>query len=147
MATAPQVQPDPDLQTCLQYLRAAWVHRAVALARQDGADLRRMQARSGNLLGKVFYRLGHFEPALEILELALRDAGDEVPRRAQIQGGRALAQGGMGHHDEAIAEAEQALMLAPQSASLHHVLGFVLYFAGRVSDAIVPIQKALEIGP
>ena len=38
-------------------------------------------------------------------------------------------------------------MLAPQSASLHHVLGFVLYFAGRVSDAIAPIQKALEIDP
>ena len=30
---------------------------------------------------------------------------------------------------------------------LHHVLGFVLYFAGRVTEAIAPIQKALEIDP
>src|SRR6478735_1368042 len=118
-----------------------------ALEHADGAQLRPMQARSRNLLGHVLYRLGHFEPALEILELASRDAGDDAPRRAQIQGDRALALGGMGRHDEAIAEAEQALMLAPESASLHHVLGFVLYFAGRVSDAIVPIQKALEIDP
>jgi hypothetical protein len=35
-----------------------------------------------------------------------------------------------------------ALALASNSASLHHVLGFVLYFAGRVSEAIASIQKA-----
>ena len=28
MATAPHVQPDPDLQTGLQYLRAGWFDRA-----------------------------------------------------------------------------------------------------------------------
>src|SRR5215203_3198992 len=72
-----------------------------ALEHAEGAQLRPMQARSRNMLGHVLYRLGHFEPALELLELALRDAGDEVPRRAQIQGDRALALGGMGHHDEA----------------------------------------------
>ncbi len=118
-----------------------------ALEHAEGAQLRPVQARSRNMLGHVLYRLGHFEPALEILELALRDAGEDAQRRAQIQGDRALALGGMGRHDEAIAEAEQALTLAPQSAILHHVLGFVLYFAGRVSDAIPPIQKALELDP
>ena len=89
-----------------------------------------------------------FEPAIEMLDLALVDAGDEAPRRAQILGDRALALGGMGHHDEAIAEAEQALDAgAARAPSLNHVLGFVLYFAGRVSDAIPPIQRALELDP
>ena len=68
-------------------------------------------------------------------------------RRGQILGDRALALGGLGHHEEAIAEAGQALELAPESAVLHHVLGFVLYFAGRPEDAIAPIQRALEIDP
>ena len=99
------------------------------------------------MLGHVLYRLGHFEPALEILEQALRDAGEEPPRRAQIMGDRALALGGLGRHDDAIAEAEQAVALAPQSASLNHVLGFVLYFAGRVTEAIAQVEKALELDP
>ena len=42
---------------------------------------------------------------------------------------------------------QKALEMWPQNASLNHVLGFVLYFAGKVSDAIPPIQKVLEINP
>ena len=117
-----------------------------ALEHADGAQLRPMQARSRNMLGHVLYRLGHFEPRSRSSTRPAR-CRRRGARRAQIQGDRALALGGMGRHDEAIAEAEQALTLAPESASLHHVLGFVLYFAGRVSDAIAPIQKALEIDP
>src|SRR3954469_23657044 len=56
-----------------------------ALEHADGAQLRPMQARSRNMLGHVLYRLGHFAPALEVLELASRDAGEDVSRRAQIQ--------------------------------------------------------------
>jgi len=37
--------------------------------------------------------------------------------------------------------------LAPESAVLQHVLGFVLYFAGRAEEANAPIQRALEIDP
>ena len=37
MATAPQVQPDPDLQTGLQYLRAGWFDRAEPLFRSAHA--------------------------------------------------------------------------------------------------------------
>ena len=55
--------------------------------------------------------------------MALADAGDEAPRRAQILGDRALALGGLGHHEEAIAEAEQALALAPESAELQSRAG------------------------
>src|SRR5215212_2986118 len=76
-----------------------------ALEHPDGAQLRPMQARSRNMLGHVLYRLGHFAPALEILEQALRDAGEDGPRRAQIMGDRAVALGGLGRHDDAIAEA------------------------------------------
>src|SRR5208282_1642333 len=85
--------------------------------------------------------------AIEVLDMALVDAGEDVTRRSQIKGDRALALGALGHHDEAIAEAGQALELAPDSAVLHHVLGFVLYFSGQPADAIGPIERALEIDP
>ena len=79
--------------------------------------------------------------------MALVDAGEDATRRGQVLGDRALALGALGHHDEAIAEAGRALELAPDSAVLNHVLGFVLHFAGRPADAIGPIERALEIDP
>ena len=85
--------------------------------------------------------------AIEVLDMALVDAGEDAGRRGQILGDRALALGGLGHHEEAIAGAGQALELAPESAVLQHVLGFVLNFAGRPEEAIGPIQRALEIDP
>jgi len=117
-----------------------------ALEHPDGANLRPVQARTRNMLGHVLYRLGHYDSAIGVLDMALADAGEDAGRRAQVLGDRALALNGLGHHDEAVAEAQKALALSPESPSLNHVLGFVLYFAGKVSDAIGPIQKAVDLG-
>ncbi|MBS0546821.1 MAG: tetratricopeptide repeat protein [Proteobacteria bacterium] len=117
-----------------------------AIEHPDGANLRPVQARTRNMLGHVLYRLTHYGPAIEVLDMALNDAGEDAGRRAQILGDRALALNGLGHHDEAIAEAGKALALAPENGSINHVMGFVLYFAGKVSDALPPIQKALDLG-
>jgi tetratricopeptide (TPR) repeat protein len=119
--------------------------RAIELP--EGASFRPLQARTRNMLGHVLYRLGHYSPAIEVLDMALNDVGEDTRQQAQILGDRALALGGLGHHDEAIAEAHKALALWPESPSLNHVLGFILYFAGRISDAIPPIEKALELTP
>jgi tetratricopeptide (TPR) repeat protein len=118
-----------------------------AIDQPGGERVKPLRARGFNMMGHVLYRLGHYSPAIEVLDMALADAGEDAGRRGQIMGDRALALAGLGRHDEAIAEAGRALELAPQNPSLHHVLGFVLYFAGRVSDAIAPIEKALELDP
>src|SRR5260370_23460825 len=99
------------------------------------------------MLGSALYRLGHYSAAIEVVDLAVVDAGEDGARRAQILGDRSLALSALGHHDEAIAEAGRALELAPDSATLNHILGFVLHFAGRPADAIGPIERALEIDP
>src|SRR5260370_3085053 len=114
---------------------------------QGGEGVTRLQARARNRLGYALYRLGHQSAAIEILDLAVVDAGEDGARRAQILGDRSLALSALGHHDEAIAEAGRALELAPDSATLNHILGFVLHFAGRPADAIGPIERALEIDP
>src|SRR5436190_13463037 len=123
------------------------VDQAIQKGGPGAEGLKPLQARARNMLGHALYRMGHYGPAIEVLDMALVDAGDEAARRGQILGDRALALGGLGHHDEAIAEAGRALKLAPQNPSLNHVLGFTLYYAGRVSDAIPPVQKALELDP
>src|SRR5262249_11857023 len=73
---------------------------------QQGADdLKPVQARARNMLGYTLYRLGQASAAIEVLDMALVDAEEDVTRRGQILGDRALALGALGHHDEAIDEA------------------------------------------
>jgi tetratricopeptide (TPR) repeat protein len=134
--------------------------RAIELP--EGASFKPLQARTRNMLGHVLYRLGHYAPALEVLEMAATDAGEDSNRRAQILGDRALALGGLSNHDEAIAAAQQALAVWPLNASLNHVLGFVLYpgftaalrtlalaqkAAGKSGEAIDALQRALRSHP
>ncbi len=113
----------------------------------ETAELKPLQARARNMLGYALYRLGQHSAAIEVFDMALQDADDNAERRGQILGDRSLTLAALGHHEEAVAEAGRALELAPGSATLHHTLGFVLYFAGRPSDAIPLIEKALELDP
>ena len=99
------------------------------------------------MLGHVLYRLGHYSAAIEVLDMALVDAGDDAARRGQILGDRALALGGARPSRGGDRRSRQALELAPDSAGLNHVLGFVLYFAGRPDRGDRPVQRALEIDP
>lgn len=50
-------------------------------------------------------------------------------------------------HDKAIAEAELALALAPNSAAAHLTLGSRLNWAGRYEEAIPFLKKALRLDP
>jgi len=105
------------------------------------------KARARNMLGHTLYRLGHYDAAIGVLDMALSDVGEDAARHGQILGDRALALSGLGHFEEAINEAGRAVALAPESATLQHVLGFVLHHAGRPAEALGPIQRALELEP
>lgn len=118
-----------------------------AINEHQGEALKPLQARARNMLGYALYRLNQTSAAIEVLDMALADAGEDAARRGQILGDRALALAALGHHDEAIAEVGRALELAPSSPTINHALGYILHFAGRPSDAIPPIQKALELDP
>ncbi len=118
-----------------------------AIHEHQTAELKPLQARARNMLGYALYRLGQHSAAIEVFDMALQDADDNAERRGQILGDRSLTLAALGHHEEAVAEAGRALELAPGSATLNHTLGFVLYFAGRPSDAIPLIEKALELDP
>jgi len=50
-------------------------------------------------------------------------------------------------HEKAIAEMEQAVALAPNSARNHMHLGVVLTFAGRLEEAIHLLEKVLRLDP
>gem|GEM_PF-608301 len=118
-----------------------------AIEQPEGEKLKPLAARCRNMLGHVLYRLGNHSAAVQVLDMAMADAGDDGQRQAQILGDKALALSGLGEHEQAVAEAERALALMPQNPTINHVMGFVLLFAGRVSDAMAPIQNALSVDP
>ena len=53
----------------------------------------------------------------------------------------------MRRYDTAIAEAEKALELNPNSAHAYATLGHVLLFAGKSQEAITMIKKAIRLNP
>jgi len=62
-----------------------------AIDQPEGEKLKPLAARCRNLLGHVLYRLGNHSTAVEVLDMAMADAGDDLQRQAQILGDRALA--------------------------------------------------------
>jgi len=73
-----------------------------AIEQPEGEKLKPLAARCRNMLGHVLYRLGNHARAVEVLDMAMADAGDDVPRQAQILGDRALALSGLDEHEQAI---------------------------------------------
>src|SRR5262249_41654957 len=53
----------------------------------------------------------------------------------------------LGRHNEAIAEADLAVTLDPNSAWAHLHQGFVYTWGGRPRDGIVPLQIAIRLSP
>ncbi|MGH7030609.1 MAG: tetratricopeptide repeat protein, partial [Stellaceae bacterium] len=53
----------------------------------------------------------------------------------------------VGRHDEALAEAEQALALAPNFAEAHHGRGTVLRPLGRLDEARQELERAIALAP
>ena len=50
-------------------------------------------------------------------------------------------------HDKAIAEAEKAVALNPNSATAHYFVGKTLFFAGRAEESIPAYQIAIRLNP
>jgi adenylate cyclase len=53
----------------------------------------------------------------------------------------------IGEHDKAVAKAEQAAALNPNSAYVHMRMGHTLRFAGRYEEAIPEYKKAIRLNP
>ena len=52
-----------------------------------------------------------------------------------------------GKHDDAVALAEKAVALNPNSSDLHYRLGKILTFVSRWEDAILEYRKAVRLDP
>jgi len=50
-------------------------------------------------------------------------------------------------HDHALAAAQQAITLDPNSADAHVTLGEILSFAGRAAEAVTFVEQAMRLNP
>jgi adenylate cyclase len=90
----------------------------------------------------------------ESLEQSLKQAEELVQKAISLRGTYADARAFLGRiyltkrqYDEAIAEGERAVAMAPNSAFVHAALAFSLKFAGRPDEAIALFKKAIRLSP
>ncbi len=90
----------------------------------------------------------------ESLEQSLKLAEELVRKAISLRGEYADARAFLGRiyltkrqYDEAIAEGERAVAMAPNSAFVHAALAFSLRFAGRPDEAIALFKKAIRLSP
>lgn len=103
-------------------------------------ELRPGDWRGPNLRGRVLYRAGRFEEAVD----AWRAAAGLSPENALVAGnlGAALAQ--MDRLDEAERELRRAIGLLPEARSYAN-LGTVLFASGRVPEAVEAFEHATRM--
>jgi Tfp pilus assembly protein PilF len=76
-----------------------------------------------------------------------RAAIERFPAAAALHQGRACCAGHEGVHDEAVAAAERALQLEPDSQQLVNDLGWCLFEAGRLEEAVKMLEQAVSMDP
>jgi tetratricopeptide (TPR) repeat protein len=100
-------------------------------------------------LGLLFWRQGHQQRALKILnesmEISKSIANHSL--QAQIQNALALVYAGLGNTDKAVAAYKCAISLSPESGYLWNNLGQLLAKTERSDEAINAFQNALSCSP
>ncbi len=112
----------------------ASIDGALALKPDDAALL----TYKGSLLGE----LKRVDEAVDCFERALaRDPGQAAATRNEY----GLALRGVGRHDEAIAQFDQAVRLAPESADARNNQGSMLFARGRLAEARACFERAIAL--
>jgi TolB-like protein/Tfp pilus assembly protein PilF len=102
------------------------------------------------MLGEAYASLGVYR----VVQFDVRGAEPAFRRALELNAGdhrsrhwHAMTLSYLGHHDDALAEIEQALELDPFGITVNQDAGRILYGAGRYQDAIVRLHHTLTIAP
>ncbi|MFP5235673.1 MAG: tetratricopeptide repeat protein [Acidobacteriota bacterium] len=97
-----------------------------------------------NNLGSALAESGRFDEAMAHIAKALQLNPDNGA--AHINMGHVLEVMG-GHREQAVAELQQGIELAPKNADGHNVYGVVLAREGKLDEAIAELQRAVSLAP
>jgi serine/threonine-protein kinase len=128
--------PNPDDRAALREQARTAAERAVALA----PDLGETHAALASIRA---YALFDYAGAAPEFERALALA----PGNANVQWSFAWYAADLGHFDQAISAARRAVSLDPENPTPHGVLGFVLSYARRYTEALAAYQDFKALRP
>lgn len=97
-----------------------------------------------NNLGSALAEVGRFDEAMAHISKALQLNPDNGA--AHINMGHVLEVMG-GHREQAVAELQQGIDLAPKNADGHNVYGVILAREGKLDQAIIELQRAVALSP
>lgn len=105
----------------------------------DDGDLAEIADKAGDFL----ISLGRYEDGLELY----RRATARYPDVPALHQGVSCCAGHEGQHELAIAASKRALELAPDDQELVNDLGWSLFEAGRLDEALVHLELAVAMDP
>ena len=105
----------------------------------DDGDLAEIVDKAGDFL----ISLGRYDDALELYQRATA----RYPAIPALHQGVSCCAGHEGHHELAIAASQRALELAPADQELVNDLGWSLFQAGKVDEAVVHLELAVSMDP
>ena len=99
----------------------------------------------GNLALGMGWKIGlpNGQPTLAALGTALR----LNPGNAEVLIEWARINLNLGHWDNAVSAARKALAMEPISVYVNHLMGHIFYFARHYEEAIVALERTLELNP
>ncbi len=94
-------------------------------------------------LGEVFLAGEDYKRALTVLELAARYR----PNSPSVQIDLAIAHFGVGQYDKALETSRKALVLEPDNAGAHQMLGKTYFMMGDLAKSIGELEAAARLAP
>lgn len=90
---------------------------------------------------------GRYDQAVAAYDQALQETDLPAPRQADIYNDRGVAKWRLARREEALADFNKAIELAPDYAMLYNNRGNVLFDMGRAEDAIAEFTRAISLAP
>ena len=115
-------------------------------AHETASDLARTHASNPLALtvwGDSLWSMGRFEDADHAYAAAL----DRDPDQARARHGRARSLAGRSRFDDARADAQRAIQLAPREAEFHHTLASIFERQGRFTEAAMALTTYTDLLP
>jgi tetratricopeptide (TPR) repeat protein len=90
---------------------------------------------------------GRYDQAVAAYDQALQEQDLPAPRKADIHNDRGVAKWRMARREEALADFDKAIELAPEHPMLYNNRGNVLLDLGRAEEAVAEFTRAISLAP
>lgn len=126
-----------------QHYEAAEAARLAGNLDVAGSEYAAIAAEGYERLGRIYSARSNYQSAVAVLESAGRYGADSPERLVDL----AIAYFGAQQYEKALVSAQKALVVAPNNAGAHQMLGKTFFMLGDVGKSITELEIAAKLAP